>query len=382
MSSNLNLTTVLQNQDNKEATINTNTGNIDAAITETTDISVTSGNATVTSTQQRTAQRLNITGATTAGRTVTLAATKKLLYITSDSANTQSISLVRGSTTYTLAAGAAAMVYVDGTTNGLFAAGLGTTNVAVASALNDLRLTRLRLTANQSIPNNAWTAITWPATADQDDVTAFSSGAATRLTVPTGYTRVRFTLNIGWENVSTGSRYVQVAKNGATEIYALDIRGAVNEAGATVTTVWLPVVATDYFEFRVIQNSGVARNLVGGAAGTFGATQVCAEWWTPGLPLNTQTGNYTAVLTDAFKAVEMNVGSANNFTIPLNATVAFPIGTVLVCTQIGAGQTTIVATGGVTIRNPAATLNIGHQYGTVSLRKRGTDEWVISGDLA
>jgi hypothetical protein len=48
---------------------------------------------------------------------------------------------------------------------------------------------------------------------------------------------------------------------------------------------------------------------------------------------------------------------------------------------MGAGQVTVVADGGVTIRTPT-TLKIHTQYGTIQLWKRGTDEWVISGHLS
>jgi hypothetical protein len=95
---------------------------------------------------------------------------------------------------------------------------------------------------------------------------------------------------------------------------------------------------------------------------------------------NTQTANYVLALTDAGACVEMNVAAANTLTVPLNATVAFPIGTVIEVCQFGAGQTTITAAGGVTIHN-ASSLTTRTQYSTVSLRKRGTDEWVLSGDV-
>lgn len=98
---------------------------------------------------------------------------------------------------------------------------------------------------------------------------------------------------------------------------------------------------------------------------------------------NTQTASYTLVLGDASKgAVEMNVASANNLTIPLNSSVAFPIGTVIELFQLGAGQTTVVATGGVTIRSSGSKLKLTGQYSGAGLRKRATDEWVLIGDIA
>lgn len=98
------------------------------------------------------------------------------------------------------------------------------------------------------------------------------------------------------------------------------------------------------------------------------------------MPVNTQTGSYTLVLSDAGKAVEMNVAGANTLTVPPNSSVAFPIGTVIEICQLGAGQTTLTPGAGVTLRN-ASSLTTRAQYATVSLRKRGTDEWVVAGDV-
>jgi hypothetical protein len=97
---------------------------------------------------------------------------------------------------------------------------------------------------------------------------------------------------------------------------------------------------------------------------------------------NTQTDSYTLVLGDAGKCVEMNKATANNLTVPLNSSVAFPIGTVLEVFQVGAGQTTIVATGGVTISSSGSKLKLTGQYSGASLRKTGTDTWALVGDIA
>lgn len=98
------------------------------------------------------------------------------------------------------------------------------------------------------------------------------------------------------------------------------------------------------------------------------------------LALNTQTASYQLVLTDRDKRVEMDVAGANNLTVPANATVAFPIGTTIPISQRGAGRTTIVAAGGVTIRTKS-TLIMQGQYTHAFLRKRATDEWVLFGEL-
>jgi hypothetical protein len=96
---------------------------------------------------------------------------------------------------------------------------------------------------------------------------------------------------------------------------------------------------------------------------------------------NRQTASYTLVLADRGKLVEMNVGSANDLTIPLNSSVAFPIGTKIDIAQYGSGQTTIVATSGVTVRSAGGALKMALQYSGASIVKIGTDEWYLFGDI-
>lgn len=97
---------------------------------------------------------------------------------------------------------------------------------------------------------------------------------------------------------------------------------------------------------------------------------------------NRQTASYTLVLSDADKLVEMNVGSANNLTVPLNSSVAFSTGTQILLAQYGAGQTTVVATSGVTIRSNGAKLKLNAQYSGATLIKIDTNEWYLFGDIA
>jgi len=96
--------------------------------------------------------------------------------------------------------------------------------------------------------------------------------------------------------------------------------------------------------------------------------------------LNAQTASYTLVLTDVAKVVTMTVASANNLTVPPNASVAFPTGTQILIYQGGAGQTTIVAGSGVTVRTQTG-LKLSGQYAVAGLLKLATNEWVAFGNL-
>lgn len=97
---------------------------------------------------------------------------------------------------------------------------------------------------------------------------------------------------------------------------------------------------------------------------------------------NVQTASYTLALSDFGKIVELNSVSAVNLTVPPNSSVAFPVGTTVEVLQYGAGQVTLVAGSGVTLRAPGSRLKTTGQYSSATLRKRATDEWVVAGDLS
>ena len=93
-----------------------------------------------------------------------------------------------------------------------------------------------------------------------------------------------------------------------------------------------------------------------------------------------QTASYTLVAADRGKLVEMNVGSANTLTVPLDSTVNFPVGTQIDMLQVGSGQTTVAGAVGVTV-NATPGLKIRAQWGGATLIKRAANTWVLIGDL-
>ena len=104
--------------------------------------------------------------------------------------------------------------------------------------------------------------------------------------------------------------------------------------------------------------------------------------------LNAQTASYTLVLADADqKLVTLSVASANTVSIPTNASVAYPTGSVINVIQIGAGQTTIQASssGTTTIQSTGAATaapKLRAQYSAASCIKVATDTWYVVGDIA
>jgi len=100
-----------------------------------------------------------------------------------------------------------------------------------------------------------------------------------------------------------------------------------------------------------------------------------------------QTNDYTAVIADTYQVLElMNKATAIAYKIPTNASVAFPIGTVLNILNIGAGVCTIsaVTSGTTTILSAGAvaaqpTLA---QYKSAACIKTATDAWYVVGAIA
>lgn len=100
------------------------------------------------------------------------------------------------------------------------------------------------------------------------------------------------------------------------------------------------------------------------------------------LTLNAQTGTtYTLVLADAHKLVTLNNGSAITLTVPPNSSVAFETGDQVNLLQLGAGQVTVAAGSGVTLRSEGTKVKLTGQYALATLVKIGTDEWVLVGNL-
>jgi len=108
---------------------------------------------------------------------------------------------------------------------------------------------------------------------------------------------------------------------------------------------------------------------------------------TPVLTINAQTGTtYTFALSDSVNTlVTASNASAIAVTIPTNATVPMPVGSVLNIVQTGAGQITVSGAAGVTVTSTgatAATPKTRAQYGVLSLIETSENNWLALGDIA
>jgi hypothetical protein len=100
-----------------------------------------------------------------------------------------------------------------------------------------------------------------------------------------------------------------------------------------------------------------------------------------------QTADYTAVLADQYQAlIPMNKATAIAFKIPTNASVAYPVGTVITVLNKGVGLCTIsaVTSGTTTVLSAgavAASPTLA-QYKTAACIKTATDTWYVVGAVA
>ena len=118
--------------------------------------------------------------------------------------------------------------------------------------------------------------------------------------------------------------------------------------------------------------------LTGG--GSSGAVTLAAN-----VATNAQVGTtYTLALTDNGKLVTLSNASAIAVTIPLNSSIALPVGAVIMMAAYGAGAVTISGAGGVTVRSNGATPAspvIRTQYSSVGAIQTSANNWLVVGDL-
>ncbi len=128
-------------------------------------------------------------------------------------------------------------------------------------------------------------------------------------------------------------------------------------------------------------NSGTFKTTTGattlGSSATVNGANISNE-----IPQNIQTGNYTLVLADAGKQIYATSGSSGTWTIPANASVAFPIGTAVTFVVKSSTITVAItsdtlswaptgATGSRTLSTSGITI--------ATVVKISSTEWVISG---
>jgi hypothetical protein len=91
---------------------------------------------------------------------------------------------------------------------------------------------------------------------------------------------------------------------------------------------------------------------------------------------NPQPSSYSIIVSDAFKLIEMSGGG----TLTIVDSVSFPTGTTIEVLQTTDSQVTIAGSGFVPNSTPG--LKLRARWSSATLLKRGTNSWVVMGDLS
>lgn len=136
---------------------------------------------------------------------------------------------------------------------------------------------KLRRTSNQSIPDGAWTAVSWNTQDKLRNMTWLLGTNPTRVTCTiAGMYRVVGTVQYS-NGSSTNTRSIGIKINGTTQICMNRIPATSQAIGITVAAT-VDLAVGDYFEIVLWQNAGSAQNITNNTFTDGDAGYVFCEW--------------------------------------------------------------------------------------------------------
>jgi hypothetical protein len=164
----------------------------------------------------------------------------------------------------------------------------------------------------------------------------------------------------------TAATQIQVNAGTATGVYV---------SPATLAAWTGVATALGYTPLNKAGDSATGLNIVAGNTAVNAAGYL-------GSPQNPQAGAYSFTLNDAGCTVYASGSTAQTFTIPANATTAFPIGTIISVLSTDSATVTIAPASGVTLNLGGAGTTGSRslaQWGIATLIKVAANTWIVFG---
>lgn len=187
----------------------------------------------------------------------------------------------------------------------------------------------------------------------------------------------------GANGANTGNIYIATIEH-ESDVWATDLTAAKFELVVDVASVVTSSAQASADATAAAASASAASTSASSAAtsASSSATSATASATASKLTPETVAGTtYTLDIADASKILECTNGSAVTVTIPPNSSVAFDTGVQVAICQSGAGQVTIAAGGGVTLKSKYSRLKTESQEGIIYAVKVATDTWRLAGDL-
>lgn len=244
----------------------------------------------------------------------------------------------------------------------------GDYNTTQVTEWTNLYYTEARVNANANVVANTAKVSADGSVTTHSDVTSAGSG---QIITSTERSNIAWSVTVHSDVSNAGSGQIITATERTNITGSVTVHSDVSSAGSG--QIITAAERTNLGNAALVNTANTFT-----AAQTFTTTRNSA-----GLETNVQAGTaYTLVLSDAWKTILSTSGSAVTITVPTNASVAFPIGTVIIVIQTGAGQVTFAWDSGVTVVWAGGNTSLSAQITGAFLQKTSTNAWIIIGSLA